>query len=256
MPSFSNCEDFFSHLQSLSVSGRLSSGYILAAGTPLAKEDFVFRFAKFLENETKTSSRLLNDFSFFGSEEGTIGIDEVRTVKRFLSSKPVKSSRRVAAFKNAERLTPESQNALLKISEDPFSSSLIFLLVNNRGSLLPTLNSRFEHFFFPAIHFPDYLSTSVDVQSAIVRGRELSRQFISASPSTRFALIKKIAEEDKKNENASASSEFLKSLILELNKNPLKNSSTLKKVLVANTDLSKFNLNRRLRLLALAEDLK
>lgn len=244
MSGFLAPEKILEIFKSLFERGELSHGYILFGENPSLQENFVLRFAKILEKK-EGASLPLNDFLFFDSDNDSIGIDEVRRLKYFLSEKPVASEKRTVAVKFAGRLTKEAENALLKISEDPFSSSLIFLLVSNRHLLLPTLNSRFQSVFFSAPFSPPAPS---------LKGKEVL-SFINSSSSAKTSFIKKILDEDKKNENTEASSAFLESLILELSRDVKKNSALLKKILELNSSLSEFNLNRRLAFLSLSEEL-
>ncbi|MFA5173327.1 MAG: hypothetical protein WC435_02940 [Candidatus Paceibacterota bacterium] len=230
--------------RSLIGKGELSHGYIFYGGDSSLKESFVLHLARILENKEKESSPPLSDFLFLGENGNSVGIDEVREIKNFLSQKPFASSKRTVAIKSAERLTKEAGNALLKISEDPFSSSLIILLSKNKESLLKTIASRFQLVFFP------------EKETPLLKKKEDAEKFISAPPSLKMSILKKILEEDKKNENHESSSDFLDSLIFELSKDLKKNSSVLKKILSKNADLSEFNLNRRLQLFSLLDNIK
>lgn len=232
-------DDFYSLIKK----GNISHGYIFYGGDSSVKESFVFRLAKILENKEKENNPPLSDFLFLGGNGNSIGINEIREIKNFLSQKPFVSIKRTVAIKSAERLTKEGGNALLKISEDPFSSSLIILLLKNKESLLPTIKSRFQSIFFPEKETPPF------------KKKEDAEKFIFASPSVKISILKKILEEDKKNENHENSSDFLNSLVFELSKDLKKNSSLLKKVLELNTSLSEFNLNRRLAFLSLIEEI-
>jgi DNA polymerase-3 subunit delta' len=49
---------------------------------------------------------------------------------------------KVYIFEDADRLTPQAQNALLKIIEEPHYGVYIFLLCENPGALLQTVRSR------------------------------------------------------------------------------------------------------------------
>jgi DNA polymerase III delta prime subunit len=74
---------------------------------------------------------------------GSIGIEEVRAIQKFLSRKPLGESNKVY-IKNAHLLTIPAQNALLKTLEEPPGSSLIYLITNTPDLLLPTVLSRVQ----------------------------------------------------------------------------------------------------------------
>ena len=65
----------------------------------------------------------LTETTIIDSGESTsIGIDAVREIKNYLWQKPIASKCRTIIIDDADRLTREAQNALLKISEEPPSS--------------------------------------------------------------------------------------------------------------------------------------
>lgn len=74
----------------------------------------------------------------------SIGIEAIRELDKFLSLKVPGSQtyKRVALIEQADRLTVEAQNALLKNFEEPPSDTLVILTVSQRSSLLPTIRSR------------------------------------------------------------------------------------------------------------------
>ena len=72
----------------------------------------------------------------------SIGIETVKLIQQKLFFKPLKSSNKIIVIEDAQLLTPEAQNALLKILEEPPANTLIFLGTENRESFLPTIISR------------------------------------------------------------------------------------------------------------------
>jgi len=72
----------------------------------------------------------------------SIGIEDIRIIQNHLSLKPYMFPYRTVIVKEAQLLTPEAQNAFLKLLEEPPSYCLIFLLTTNEDLLLPTIISR------------------------------------------------------------------------------------------------------------------
>ena len=72
----------------------------------------------------------------------SIGINEVRLVEKFLIKKPLKSKENVVIIENANLLTLQAQNAILKTLEEPPKNSKIILETQNEKKLLPTIISR------------------------------------------------------------------------------------------------------------------
>ncbi len=72
----------------------------------------------------------------------SIGIEEIRKLKRKLILKPYSATLKVAIFPEAEKLTIPAQNALLKTLEEPPEKSLLILCSPLIKLLLPTIISR------------------------------------------------------------------------------------------------------------------
>ncbi len=70
-----------------------------------------------------------------------IGIDRVREIQKDARFQPLESQYKAYVLPEAERLTPEAANSLLKILEDP-PEYVLFLLLARGLRLLPTILSR------------------------------------------------------------------------------------------------------------------
>lgn len=80
----------------------------------------------------------------------SIGINQIRSLKRFLSRRPYQAKIKVGLILEAEKLTLPAQNSLLKTLEEPSESSLIVLLASHSANLLPTIISRVKTTRLPA----------------------------------------------------------------------------------------------------------
>lgn len=76
------------------------------------------------------------------SKSSAITINQVRELGRKINLKPYQSDFKVAIVKEAQRMTKEAQNALLKTLEEPPVQSVIILTVPHPTLLLPTVVSR------------------------------------------------------------------------------------------------------------------
>jgi DNA polymerase III delta prime subunit len=76
----------------------------------------------------------------------SLGIEQVREAISFLNKKPFESKQKALVISEAEKLTIDAQNALLKILEEPPSYALIILMAKTHDSLLPTVISRCRKF--------------------------------------------------------------------------------------------------------------
>lgn len=72
----------------------------------------------------------------------SIGIDEVKILGQFLQTKPISHRVKIALISDANSLTVEAQNSLLKILEEHTNSSIIILEDNFTNFILPTIISR------------------------------------------------------------------------------------------------------------------
>jgi DNA polymerase-3 subunit delta' len=74
--------------------------------------------------------------------KAALGIDQVRAALDELALAPVEGRRRVFIFDPADALTPDAQNALLKLLEEPPARTHLVLLTRHEEALLPTIASR------------------------------------------------------------------------------------------------------------------
>lgn len=72
----------------------------------------------------------------------SIGIEEVKNMQRKISLKPIKSPTKAVIIEDAQLLTTEAQNALLKVLEEPPENTLLILGSDTKEALLPTILSR------------------------------------------------------------------------------------------------------------------
>ena len=75
-------------------------------------------------------------------KEKTIKIDALREMIDTLSRHSLEGGRRVVVIENAERMTPQAQNCLLKTLEDGAADTYFLLTCDVESALLPTIRSR------------------------------------------------------------------------------------------------------------------
>ncbi len=92
-----------------------------------------------------------SDFLMISPEEGVISIDKIRGLINFLSFKPQLSGIKIAIIDDAEKMTKEAQNALLKTLEESHLDNFLILVSSYPDQLLPTIRSRLMKIkFLPA----------------------------------------------------------------------------------------------------------
>ena len=72
----------------------------------------------------------------------SIGIDTVKYIKQKIFLKPFKGTKKMLVIEDAQLLTTEAQNALLKLLEEPPDHTIIFIETTTKEALLPTILSR------------------------------------------------------------------------------------------------------------------
>lgn len=75
-------------------------------------------------------------------DKGTITIDIIRRLYRVTQGKEKKA--RCIVITNADTMSPEAQNAFLKLLEEPTKNISFVLLIHNKDSILPTVWSRLQ----------------------------------------------------------------------------------------------------------------
>lgn len=81
------------------------------------------------------------DIIFINRESGWT-IENIRSLKNFLSKKPFNHDSKIIVIEDADNLNTESQNALLKTLEEPGEGNYIILTTQKPAKLLTTVISR------------------------------------------------------------------------------------------------------------------
>ena len=87
-----------------------------------------------------------------------ITVDDIREGIKFLSLKSSENEYRVLVISLAEDMNTNAANALLKMLEEPFPRSIILLLCQNTGKLLPTIASRCRKIKIPKLSFENMMA--------------------------------------------------------------------------------------------------
>ena len=106
--------------------------------------------------------RAFSDLYYFDGLEGSIKIDDVREVRSVWGQPPNGDGHRVTIFAEAQELTIEAANALLKSLEEPRPGNVFVLLAPQRERLLETLVSRS---WVLALSWPDARRTDAEAEA-------------------------------------------------------------------------------------------
>ncbi len=248
----------------------ISQGYIFFGEPQVGKFSFALALANFLENGVfKLPEKPLTETMILkASEEGSIGIDEIRGLQHFLSQKPVYSTRRLAVIDGAEALTSQAQSAILKTAEDPPPQTLIIMIVANPEALILTLQSRFIKIYFPQLNPKIIKKMLVDKFKASEKeigeilassfgrpGRAIDLLENKEVQKIRKTVISALRGREAKRgiieglvEDPAEIDSFFYELIAELARDPLKNYHSLRSVIDRLVKMKQFSTNRRLQL--------
>ncbi len=145
------------HFQNTIRLNKISHAYILSGEEGAGKRLLAHLFAMTLQCEKKQESPCGEcrsckqaeghnqpDIIWVTHEKpGSIGVEDVRgQVVGDIQIKPYASPYKIYIVDEAEKLTPQAQNALLKTIEEPPAYGIIIFLTVNSGSFLPTILSR------------------------------------------------------------------------------------------------------------------
>lgn len=182
--------------------GEMSHGYIFWGPDMIGKKTVAFALANYAEHHafapvfgpSGTQEVVLGDcLGVHPDKEKKIGIDAVRAIGNFLSQKPNRSRYRMVVVDKSQLLTPEAQDALLKVTEEPPQSAVLILVVNNPELLKSTLNSRLQKIYFAPVHrtkITEWLKEELSLTAA--RAEELARRALR-QPGRAVALFKEKA---------------------------------------------------------------
>lgn len=150
-------EGIITHLKNAILMQKVSHFYIMNGEDDSGKTMLADAFAKTLQCEKggetpcgecrsciQAESKNHPDIIYVGHEKpNSIGVDDVRErLVSDISIRPYSSKYKIYIIDEAEKLTPQAQNALLKTIEEPPEYGIIIFLTNNAEVFLPTILSR------------------------------------------------------------------------------------------------------------------
>lgn len=150
-------EQLKTQLQGAIEQGKVSHAYIIHGENRSGKEFIARIFAKTLLCEqggvepcdechscSQADSRNNPDIIYVSHEKpNSIGVDDIRDgINNTVMIKPYAGGRKVYIMEEAEKMTPQAQNALLKTIEEPPEYAVFILLCSSLELILPTILSR------------------------------------------------------------------------------------------------------------------
>ena len=125
--------------------GMIYHAYIIEGEKGIGKLNLALDFASYLVgDENRVMSGNHPDVILVTHDKPeSIGVEEIRTqVNDTADIRPYMAEKKIYIINEAEKLTPQAQNALLKTLEEPPSFVVIMLLCTDEKKLLSTISSR------------------------------------------------------------------------------------------------------------------
>lgn len=145
------------HFQSALQMGKISHAYILNGESGSGRQMLADAFTKALLCENKGAADACEicksclqaesgnhpDIRYITHDKASISVDDIREqLNNDIQIKPYSSDYKVYIIPDANKMTEQAQNALLKTIEEPPAYAVIILITDNIHSLLPTIQSR------------------------------------------------------------------------------------------------------------------
>lgn len=188
-------EEIIRHMKNSIEMGKVSHSYIFAGEPGAGKKLLARTFAMTLQceqgktdpcQECDSCKRALSknhpDIIYVNHEKpNTISVEDVRIqVVDDVVIKPYSGRYKIYIIPDAEKMTTQAQNAILKTIEEPPSYAIFLLLANNIEALLPTIQSRcvrldvravsdelVKGYLMEHLHIPDY---QAEVDASFAQG--------------------------------------------------------------------------------------
>lgn len=229
-------EQIKEHLQNALKLDKVSHAYIIAGERCTGKEFIAKIFAMALSCEQREGvepcqechacrQALGNnhpDILFISHEKpNTIGVEDIRSqINSDVAIKPYQGPKKIYIIGEAEKMTVQAQNALLKTLEEPPEYAVILLLTANTEALLPTIisrcvllamkpvsDSKVKKYLMESIEMPDY---KADICVAFARGNVGKAKLLAVSEE--FEKVKEEAKTLLKNIGSMEISEILQAI--------------------------------------------
>ena len=148
------------------------------------------------------------DFLYIEPDGNSIKIEQIRYLQKKIQEKPIISNKKVYIINDANKMTIEAQNCILKTLEEPPEYSTIILIGNNESAFLNTIKSRCMIITFRPIEdqlVKEYLEKNYQMMNITSNMLEafqgsIGKAIILKDKIDEYQQIEKIIEElDKKN---------------------------------------------------------
>ena len=130
-------DDVKKYLTNCIENKNFSHSYIFSGIKGVGKYSFAKDFAKCILEDS-----MMQDYYKLGPDGKSIKVSQIRELQNVINIKPTFSKKSVYIIDDADLMTIEAQNSLLKTLEEPPEYAVIILIVHNERSILSTVKSR------------------------------------------------------------------------------------------------------------------
>ena len=129
------------------------------------------------------------DFRRIKAEGASIGVDEIRNIQGDVAIKPMYSKRKVYIIEEADNMTVQAQNCLLKTLEEPPLYVVLILTASNYESLLETIRSRAQRLSFKKNTHAQVRQILMEKYGNEARGMEFAAAYADGIIGTALDLV-------------------------------------------------------------------
>ena len=173
---------------------KLNNAYMFEGKDGIGKKKFADELSKLLlDYENLENSP---DYVLIKPDGNSIKIAQIRNLQSDIVIRPHKDYK-IYIINNAEKMTVEAQNALLKTLEEPPNYAIIILVTNNKESLLETIKSRCDIIKFSPIPIEDLkrylINTGIEEERAqllAIFSRGSIENALNLSQSSEFSMMR------------------------------------------------------------------
>ena len=130
-------DDVKKYLTNCIENKNFSHSYIFSGIKGVGKYTFAKDFAKCILEDS-----MMQDYYELGPDGKSIKVAQIRELQNVINIKPTFSKKSVYIIDDADLMTIEAQNSLLKTLEEPPEYAVIILIVHNERSILSKVKSR------------------------------------------------------------------------------------------------------------------
>ena len=150
----------------------LSHSYLFLGIEGIGKKILAKELAKQILNDERENHP---DVITIEPDGNKIKIEQIRWLQKRIQEEPILSNKKICILDDAETMTVEAQNCLLKTLEEPPDFAMIILIGKNESAFLSTIKSRCMILRFQPIEeekIKEYLRTNYEINN-------ISKEYLS-----------------------------------------------------------------------------